>query len=118
LHLNPGKYSNDPDGYPFNSTDWTYLYDCRAYNTYDIMDRYSINNPSELSCWPNQSQYEFDGVELPKESSVTIFAGSLELDETYTFSVQLTNRRNRTIHTFGSVLVQIKDSQRPMISIG
>ncbi|CAF1478174.1 unnamed protein product [Adineta ricciae] len=118
LHLNPGKYSNDPDGYPFNSTDWTYLYDCRAYNTYDIVDRYSINNPSELSCLSNQFQYEFDGVELPKETSVTIFAGSLELDETYTFSVRLTNRRNRTIHAFGSVLVQIKDSQRPMISIG
>ncbi|CAF1353863.1 unnamed protein product [Adineta ricciae] len=118
LHLNPGKYSNDPDGYPFNSTDWTYLYDCRAYNTYDIVDRYSINNPSELSCLSNQFQYEFDGVELSKETSVTIFAGSLELDETYTFSVQLTNRRNRTIHAFGSVLVQIKDSQRPMISIG
>jgi hypothetical protein len=57
-------------------------------------------------------------VKLSPESSITILAGSLQLNKKYQFLVQMGNRRNVTLQATGYVLVQIEDSNRPMIAIG
>ena len=47
-----------------------------------------------------------------------ILANSLQSNETYQFLVQMENRRNSSIQATGYVIVQIQDSNRPMIVIG
>ena len=51
-------------------------------------------------------------------SSLTIYAGELQLSIKYQFLVQMVNRRNTSVVMNGYVLVQIEDSHRPMIAIG
>ncbi|UJR19382.1 hypothetical protein I4U23_022512 [Adineta vaga] len=119
LYFNPGNYSYDPDGFPFNSSDWIYKYYCRIYGYHNDFIINSLNDSSDLSsCLINQTKYEFDERRFPKESSIRILRESLELNKTYQFMVQMNNRRNSSIYAIGYVLVQIKDLQRPMIIIG
>jgi hypothetical protein len=65
-----------------------------------------------------KGKWNCTGVKQLPESSITILGGSLRLNATYQFLVQMGNRRNVSLQATGYVLVQIKDSNRPMISIG
>ena len=69
-------------------------------------------------CSGNNGEWNSTGVKLAPESSVTILAGSLQLNQKYQFLVQMSNRRNASLQATGYVLVQIEDSNRPMIAIG
>jgi hypothetical protein len=64
-----------------------------------------------------KGKWNYTGVKLSPDSSITILGGSLQLNSTYQFLVQMNNRRNASLQVTGYVLVQIKDSNRPMISI-
>ncbi|UJR38897.1 hypothetical protein I4U23_031565 [Adineta vaga] len=107
LYLNPGNYSNDPDGYPFNSTVY-----------FIIPNSQSLNDSSDLSCLLNKTNFEYNGMQYPKESSIKIFRQSLQLDETYQFMIQMNNRQNSSIYAIGYVLIQIKDLNKSMIITG
>jgi hypothetical protein len=65
-----------------------------------------------------KGKWNYTGIKLLPESSITICGGSLQLNRTYQFLVQMSNRRNASLQATGYVLVQVKDSNRPMISIG
>ena len=62
--------------------------------------------------------FQYTGIPLSLESSLTIYAGLLQLNKKYQFLVQMSNRRNASLHATGYVIVQIEDSSRPMVAIG
>jgi hypothetical protein len=66
----------------------------------------------------NKQAWKYNDEKFPKESSITILAGSLQLDRTYQFMVHMQNRRNSSVIATGSVLVKTEDSDRPMIVVG
>jgi hypothetical protein len=51
-------------------------------------------------------------------SSVTIVAGSLQLNQTYQFAVQMIDKRNSSTQATGFVLVTIEDDKPQLIAIG
>jgi len=51
------------------------------------------------------------------ESSLIIFAGSLSINETYRFVVNMINRQNSNLQANGSLLVKISDRNLPIIAI-
>ena len=66
----------------------------------------------------NNGKWNYTGVKLAPESSVTILAGSLQLNRTYQFLLQMINRQDASLQVTGYVLAEIKDSNRPMIAMG
>jgi len=106
LILNPGNYSQDPDGFEFNSSDWKYEYFCRFYPSTDQFDKVDV--------FFQLNEFEYNG----NESSLTIFANVLQKTFEYEFVVQMSNRRNTSLVIYSSVVVQIAGSTGPMIAIG
>ncbi len=98
------------------------LWCCWSNFTFRFMfNRYSWYYSSSLHKFffsDPKAKWEYNGVKLSPESSITILAGSLQLNKKYQFLVQMGNRRNVTLQATGYVLVQIEDSNRPMIAIG
>ena len=105
LILNPGNYSQDPDGFEFNSSDWKYEYFCRIYP--------SANQFVEINSFFQLNEFEYKG----NESSLTIFANVLQKTFEYQFVVKMSNRRNTSLVIYSSVVVQIAGSTGPMIAI-
>jgi hypothetical protein len=70
------------------------------------------------SCLTTQVKWNYTGVKLSPESSVTFFAYSPQLNTKYQFRLHMSNRQNASRQTTVDVLVQIESFTRPMIAIG
>lgn len=148
LQLNPGLYSSDSDGYPFNASvrdffsllvechciillkEWKYTYFCRVYgvSTFPHIQGVllSIDDPSlplsNASCFDssttNGNLWRFDGVSQSIKSSVTILGKSVRPNRTYQWMVYMENKRNNSVQATGYLLVQLVDTRPQMIVIG
>lgn len=148
LQLNPGLYSIDTDGYPFNASvisffsfsvhchciisfkDWKYTYFCRIYGISSFPHirgvLLSIDDPSLLlsnaSCFDssitNGNPWRFNGVSQSIKSSVIILSKSLRSNRTYQWMVFMENKRNSSVQATGYLLSQLVDTRPQMIVIG
>jgi hypothetical protein len=62
--------------------------------------------------------WSYSGPPQSVRSSLTIFAGSLQLNRTYQFAVYMEHVQNNSIHATGYVVVQVQEARRQMIAIG
>ncbi len=73
------------------------------------------NDSSNPSCLSNRTGWKFGN---SIESSLTILAGSLQSNRTYQFMVHMENHQNSSIQATGYALVQVEDTNSPIIVIG
>ncbi|CAF1506830.1 unnamed protein product [Adineta ricciae] len=113
LQIDPGQYSIDPDENMFNISNWNYQYYCRIYDEYQFsILNYSLNS----SCLSDGKGRRFDNL---FNSSLTILAGTLQINQTYQVLVRLTNYQNSSIQFIGYLIVNIEQSiSLPTIFIG
>jgi hypothetical protein len=69
-----------------------------------------------ISYLGNGTAWQYGSVVSP-QSSVTILAGSQTSNQTYQFMVSMVNRQNSSYQATGYLLVQVEDTNSPMISV-
>ena len=65
----------------------------------------------------NKTSWTYSGSPPSLRSSLTIFAGSLQSNRTYQFSVYIENLQNNSVQATGYVLVKVEDAHRQIIGI-
>lgn len=89
-------------------------YYCRIYND----SSNSLESFSEIrnsSCFSNQLSQNWEINQI--NSSLKIFAGSLNSNQTYQFMVQINNRQNSSLKNYGFLIVFIQNTLTHQISI-
>lgn len=72
----------------------------------------------DLSLFPgNGTSWYYGGTTSATKSSLTLYAGSLAVNQTYQFRVVMQNRVNPSIQATGYLLVYVDTSNSPMIII-
>ncbi len=73
----------------------------------------SFGDPKQ-NCFSNVVSWKYDN---PMNSSVTIFAESFQINQTYQFMVQMIDRHNSSDGFIGYLIVKIQRIQSPIIII-
>ena len=65
----------------------------------------------------NGTGLQYSGSNKSLRSSITILANSLRPNQTYQFKVSMTSRENLSLQATGYLLVQVEETDLPMITI-